>query len=456
LVGDARGAGYRLLLRELLALALPVMAENLLHMLVGVNDTYLANHLPHDAAPAGAAVGTTTYFVWFIGLMVGSVAAGSTAIIARARGARHKSLANSVCGQSVVAAVLLGCGLGLLTYFGAGPIIKATNLQGQASGMAFAYLRMLSMAMPFVMLMLIANACLRGAGDTITPALVMIQVDIVNMVCSFALTRGWFGLPALGFTGIALGTAIAYMLGGITQFMVLVRGRRRVRLYLHRMRPHLLTLKRLFRIGLPAAAEGGLAWLANFGVIRIINSLDATNVMPNAHMNTIRIEGLSFMAGYAFAAAAAAMVGQSLGMGNPVRAKRSAYLAFAVGGGIMTLMGLAFIFLGRYPAVRLSPNDAHIAALTTRCLMITGCIQVGFAAYVIFAGALRGAGDTLVVMVVTLASVLGLRFVGVTIVGSYLHMDLAAIWVVLAAELFLRGVFAFLRFFYGGWAKIQV
>src|SRR5438067_4896471 len=93
----------RLLLRELLWLAMPVMAEQVLHMLVGLTDTYLANHLPNEAAAATAAVGTISYILWFIGLIVGAIGAGSTAIIARAKGARHRSLANSVAGQSVSA-----------------------------------------------------------------------------------------------------------------------------------------------------------------------------------------------------------------------------------------------------------------------------------------------------------------------------------------------------------------
>src|SRR5580658_2330724 len=79
----------RLLLKQLLALAGPVWIEQILHMLVGLNDTYLANHLPSHAADAGAAVGTITYFLWFIGLLVASIGTGSTVLIARAKGARH-------------------------------------------------------------------------------------------------------------------------------------------------------------------------------------------------------------------------------------------------------------------------------------------------------------------------------------------------------------------------------
>src|SRR5437879_2357464 len=79
-----------------------------LHMVVGLNDTYLANKLPRDAAAAGAAVGTITYLLWFFNLLVAAVGTGSTAIIARAKGARHRRQANSVTGQSMSAAILLG------------------------------------------------------------------------------------------------------------------------------------------------------------------------------------------------------------------------------------------------------------------------------------------------------------------------------------------------------------
>jgi putative MATE family efflux protein len=446
-----------LLFRQLFALALPVLAENILHMVVGINDTYLANKLHHldDRAPAGAAVGTITYFLWFFGLLVSSVGAGTTAIIARAKGARHRSLANSVTGQSMTAAILIGLAVGAMCYAFAEPIIHLTGLQGAAPAFALPYLRMLSVTLPFTMAMQIAGSCQRGYGDTLTAAVVMIAVDIVNAAFSWALCRGWWGFPEMGFNGIALGTIIAYVFGGVVQCLVLLRGRNGLKLYLHRLQPHWVTIKRLVRIGLPAMLEGVLMWIGNFGVVRIINTLDPSNAMPNAHMNAIRIESMSFMTGLAFAAAAATMVGQSLGMRDPKRAQRSAFCAYAAGGGAMTFFGLLFIFFGSYPAAWLSP-DPHIADLTARCLRITGFIQSGFAASLVFSGALRGAGDTFVVMLCNLLSVLGIRLVGVLIVGGWLRMSLAAIWVVLAGELFFRGILAFARFLHGGWKHVKV
>jgi putative MATE family efflux protein len=459
------------LLRQLLWLSVPVLAENMLHMLVGLNDTYLANHvnlaagaspaeLGAQRAAAASAVGAITYILWFIGLFAGSIGTGSTALIARASGARHRRMANSICGQSISAALVGGGLLGMLMFFTAVPTADLTRLHGPAYTFALSYLRLLSPAVPFLVIMFIANACLRGAGDSFTPAVSMIIVDVVNMAFSWGLTYGFVFhgrriLPQMGFDGIAIGTVIAYIVGGVVQLIVLIHGRGGIRLHLHRLAPHWQNIRRLLRIGLPSGMENLMQWLANFGVLIVINQSDASNISSAAHINSIRIEALSYMAGFAIATGAATMVGQSLGMRDPHRATRSAYLAYAVGGATMTLCGVLFVFFGWLPA-RWMSGDAQIAALTTRCLFITGMIQTGFAAAIVFGGALRGAGDTFMVMVINLASILLLRLIGVLIVGLWLKLGLAAIWMVLAGELFVRGIMMFARFRHGGWRMIEV
>jgi putative MATE family efflux protein len=304
--------------------------------------------------------------------------------------------------------------------------------------------------------MLVANACLRGAGDTLTPAVSMIVVSVINMALSFGLTYGALRLPRLGFRGIAAGTVIAYVVGGLLQFGVLIRGRGGIRLHWHRLRPHWHTLKRILRIGVPAGVEGLLIWVAQFSIVIVINKIDATNVSAAAHNNAVKIEAFSYLPGFAFAMAAATWVGQSLGMRDPQRARRGAYLAFAVGGGIMTLCGVVFILFGHALATLMLPKQPAIAAVTARCLFITGFIQCGFASSMIFSGALRGAGDTVAVMIINLASTIFLRLAGVLIVVFAFGGGLAAVWAVLAGELFVRGIMALVRFEQGAWRHKQV
>jgi putative MATE family efflux protein len=463
-------ARHKGLLRELLLLAGPVFAEQVLHMLVGLNDTYLANHVVRlngsmsaaaidsartQMAAAAAAVGTVSYLLWFVGLITGAVGSGATAIIARASGAKHRRLANSICGQAISAGVIVGILLWAGMCFFAKPLATITGLTGQGHDFALSYFRMLSFSLPFLTTMFIANACLRGAGDTMTPAITFIVVDIVNMLFSFGLCYGLWGLPAWGFDGIAAGTVIAYIFGGVTQFIVLLRGRGGIRLFIHRLAPHWHNLRRLLRIGLPAGFADAIQWIANFAMVIVVNRMDKTLVSSAAHNNTIKIESLSYLTGFAFATAAATMVGQSLGMRDPQRASRCAYLGFLVGGGFMAITGVLFILFGRYPAMLMS-EDPRVIDLTTRCLFITGFCQSGFAAAMIFGGALRGAGDTFVQMILNIASLVVLRFGGVMIVALVFHRGLTTIWVVLASELFIRGALMFGRFVNGGWKRVEV
>jgi Na+-driven multidrug efflux pump len=274
-------------------------------------------------------------------------------------------------------------------------------------------------------------------------------VDIINIVFSWGFTYGSFGLPNWGFKGIAAGTVIAYSAGGVIQVFVLLRGRGGLRLYLHRLAPHWHNLKRILRIGIPGGVGDFIQWIVNFAMLIVVNRLDTTLISSAAHNNTVKIESLSYLTGFAFATAAATMVGQSLGMRDPRRASRSAYLSYALGGGSMTLFGIFFVLFGRIPASILS-DDPAIIELTVRCLFITGFCQIGFAAED------HGGGDTFTVMLLNLSSIVGIRLCGVLFVAWYLKMGLVAMWLVLTIELLIRGGLIYGRFLHGGWKKVEV
>ena len=197
----------------------------------------------------------------------------------------------------------------------------------------------------------------------------------------------------------------------------------------------------------------GLQWVANLAVIGGVNHLG--NATATSHMNAIRIESYSFLTGMGFATAAATLVGQSLGMKDPKRARRCAYYAYAMGGGIMTLLGVCFVLFGTTIASWLS-DDPEVVRMTGQCVHITGFIQSGFAAAMIFGFALRGAGDVVKVMIANLASIFCIRFAGVLLAVWYFNLTLQAVWMVLCSELMIRGILMFLRFRFGRWDLLKV
>jgi Na+-driven multidrug efflux pump len=238
--------------------------------------------------------------------------------------------------------------------------------------------------------------------------------------------------------------------------IVLLSGWGAVRLHAHQMRPHWHTLGRVLRIGTPHGAEGLIQWGSNFALVVMINRLDPSSVASAAFMNAVRIESISYLPGFAFAIAAATMVGQSLGMRDWHRARRCGYLAYAVGGGIMIICGILFIVFGRTMATWMLSKQESTAALTGHLLFLTGFIQAGFAASMIFSGALRGAGDTLAVMVINLSSIVGVRLAGSVVVVYFLGGAVVAVWTVMCAELAIRGLLAWGRFATGKWRHVEV
>ena len=442
-------------------LALPVVFEQLSHSTVGLTDTWLANRLVPESTPnanainaaAAAAVGNVQYILWLIGLFSGAIGTGATAIIARAVGARDRRAANAACGQAIALSLACGAVLAIAMYAFASPFATLAQLPADARTYYVAYVRLLALSLPLTLLMFAGAAALRGAGDTLSPSIALVIVDAVNFVCTVGLTHGRFGLPRLGFDGIAIGTVVAYAVGGLILFTVLLRRRGFMRLSWPRMRPRWSPLRRILAIGLPNGVEGALQWVANFAVMGAINTLGNESV--TAHTNAIRVEGYSYLTGMGFAVAAQTLVGQSLGMNDARRARRCTYLAFAMGGGFMAFAGAMFVAFGRPLAGLLSENP-NVVDLTAGCLRTTGFIQAGFGAAMIFGSAMRGAGDTVRVMQLNLASIFLIRFAGVLLVVYAFGGGLRTVWVALCADLFLRGVLMLARFRFGGWDRARV
>ena len=443
--------------RQVFVLAIWPLLEQCLAFLVGMVDLMLAGRLEPEltAVSATDALGTAGYVGWLMGMIHGSVGVGATALIARAVGGRHRRLANGALGQ----ALLLGLGSGLLVagmIFTAAPGIGwLVGLDDAALDLCTTYLRTVALAAPASAILLVGNAALRGAGDTRSPFLIMMVVNLVNIGASILLVFGPEPIGGHGVQGIAAGTAIAWCVGAVIGLVVLSRGWGGIRLHLHRLRPHWHTSRRILRVGVPHLFEGVLGmWLGNFIVLKIVGALDIPGAI-GAHMIAIRFESASFLPGFALGVAAAALCGQYLGLGDPHRAARAVNLAWLYAAVLMTAIGVLFLVIPRQLVSIVSDAPALVDQAVTP-LRICGPIQIFFATQAVLATALRGAGDTRTTLLVTAGSTLLIRVPAVYIVGIMLGYGLNGIWIALCAELSFRSLIFAWRFRHGGWKKVQV
>ncbi len=439
-------------------LALPVLGEQVLNLLVGMTDFYLAGTINKEAT---VALGLAIHVAWLVWLLFSFIGAGATALVSRYAGQGNPVEANHFSNQAISASLVLGGVAFALVQAGAPVLPALLGWDPVTSGLAVTYLRIESIGYLIVSLSAIGFACLRGMGDTRTPLYVMAVVNIVNIFVSAALVFGWGPAPALGIAGIAIGTVVARILGGALVLILLIRGRSGLKLHYRDMRLRWASLWRLMRIGLPAGADGLLMWTANFAFVMIISQLatgETQAIIVAAHFVGIRIEALSYLPAFAWATAAATLVGQSLGAGQPERARHSGHLAAFQGAALCVVMGVAyFLFAGPIYAVFNSSDDlARVSAVGVPALRLLAFFQIPLALMIIYANALRGAGDTRYPLIFTIIGMILFRLPLAYVCGITLNGGLIGAWIGMCVDMTIRALLNGIRFTRGQWQHIRV
>ncbi|MFQ5918906.1 MAG: MATE family efflux transporter [Thermoplasmata archaeon] len=446
--------------RTILALAWPVILANLFQTLTTTVDLLMVGRLP-DPAVALAAVGFGGQMVFFTFTVMISITSGTVALVARFIGAKEPEKANGVLGQSLLLGLVLSLPVILVGFLFGDAIVALFGAEPEVVAAGGTYIRTVFLAAPFLFVMFISIAALRGAGDTVTPLLVGLLVNVSNVVLNFHLIFGAryalggleLVIPPLGVFGAAIGTSISFALGAVVYLALFLRGRLRLRL--HRPRPLWSRgiVRRILRIGTPAGMEqvafqvGILIWIAmviSFGTEAFA-----------AHNIGLRIESFAFMPGLGFSIAAAALVGQNLGAEKPSEAERSGRESTKLA---LLIMGVAavVIFVAA-PFIALAfTSDSAVVALTVLFIRIHALSIPATGLFFSVSGALRGAGDTRWPFYATLVGIYGLRLPLSFFLGFQLGLGLVGVWVALPIEYYIRSVIVGQRFQTGAWKAVTV
>ena len=464
---DLRRPAWQLVL----SLAWPALLQQLLVLTLTLSDRLLAGRFQHleaeEQVATQAAQTTAGYITWFISSYTVLISVGSTALVAHLVGAGDRRRAVHATNQSLLLAVVLGLLATAVGLAGLPYLVGLLQLHGPAAVFAEGYLRPLFLLLIFQVLESAGIACLAGAGDTRTGFLVRAGVAVINVPLAFALLRGLGPLPRLGFAGIAWGTALSNVVGGLAVVAVLARGRAGLRLVPRLLWPERDLLRRLLRVSVPAALDSLSVAAGQLWFVSIINGLgDAPEA---AHGIALTWEALGYLSGAAFGTAAITLVGQNLGAGRPADAARAVWTALALGGTLMTLMGALFYTLApqMFGLFCPDPGQQPIIDAGVPVLRLIAFAMPPLASCIIVTNALRGAGDTRVPVLFTwcgfalrilLAYLLTRDWLDLGPFGSWPghNLGLFGAWLAMFADLLLRGVFFLARFAGGRWQRMRV
>lgn len=408
--------------RRVLELAAPVIGENLLQTLLGVVDTILVAGL---GAVALAGVGSALQVIFVLIAALTALSVGASVLVAQAYGAGDLAAASRYAQQSLLWSVIISIPLAILGLLFSVPILGLFGLEADVTQVAAQYLHVTLGTVTAIMVLLIGGGVLRGAGDSRTPMLITAFANIINVSLAYALIYGHLGLPAMGAVGSAWATFLSRLVGALILVWVLFRGRNGVRIGLgHSWRPQFHVAREVMRIGLPAALEEVLVIMAFATLTPIVAGLGT--VALAAHRVVINVLSLSFLPGIGFGLAATALVGQSIGARNPQEARAITAIALRWAVIWMGVLGAIFIFFAPQ-IMRLFTDDAQMIAMGAAGIRVVALAQPMWAGTFVFAGALRGTGNTRLPLAITGAAmwaVVGLAFLAVTLV----QQSLVAIW----------------------------
>lgn len=449
-VADAAG-GHRVVL----LLALPVLFEQILNATVGYIDIFLAGRISKEAT---SAVGFASYIGWLMTGLSWLVCTGATALVSRHVGARDQAGANRFANQSLALSMGFGALGAAFLYAMAPTFVALQGLHGEAERIAVQYLRIDAFGYLLYGAMLGGAASLRGAGDMKAPMLLMGAVNVVNAIVSTALVYGLWGMPNIGTPGIAVGTLVGRLTGGLLMLALLAHGRSGLRLRRELLVPRWADLRRLLRVGVPAGVDAIIHWTGHFVFLMLVGRIGSGAVQTAsyaAHMVGVRIEALSFLPAQAWGAAAATLVGQSLGAGRPAVAMRSGLQAashIALSTAVMGVIYFTFApqLFGFFSA------DPLVAEVGVAPLRLLAFVQPALGILIVFLHALRGAGDTRRPVLFTIIGTWGVRLPVAAILIYGFGFGLLGAWIGMAADIVVRAALMSGRFLRGRWKYVVV
>ena len=431
--------------KRVLRLSVPAIMAEISSIIMQYIDAAMVGSLGAHATAAIGLVSTTT---WLIGGLCISVGTGFSVQTAQLVGAERFEDARCAFRQGIKSCLIAGAVLMVIACAISRPLPALLRGDSALYDDASAYFFVFSLALPFECLRYMSGSMLACSGDMKTPGILNTLLCVCDVLFNLLFIFG-FGL---GVKGAALGTAASEVCISLVMFFYAAFKSDVLSLRLGgSWRYTKSCVKAAVKIAVPAAFEHSVMCLAYVAATYIAAPLGTVSLAANSL--AVTAESFCYMPAYGIGSAATTLVGQSLGAGNKALAKSYAHICAAMGMIFMAVTG-AVTFFAAPLMFRLLTSSADVRALGTAVLRIEVFAEPLYGASIVCAGALRGAGDTLLPSIMNLVSMWGVRItLSVILVGT---MGLYGIWTAMCAELCFRGVIFLVRLLRGRWLDIKL
>ena len=406
------------ILRHLITFSLPLLAGYLFQQMYNMVDTWvIGNFASNEAFSAVGTVGSAVNVL--IGFFMG-LSSGAGVVISQYYGARKEK----EVGRAVQTAMLMTLVLGVLfTFLGLAITPFLLNMMNTPDDIlpdAYTYLSTYFSGIIGLMFYNIGSGILRAVGDSRRPFYFLVISAVINTVLDLVFVVKF----QMGVFGVALATIIAQGVSALLVILTLLRSRECIRLVVKEWQLDGDILKKIFRVGLPAALQMAITSFSNVFVQSYINYFQGDCMSGWTAYS--KIDQLIMMPMQAVSLAATTFVGQNLGDGQIDRAKK--------GVGVSALVAVVATAVLILPVMLFAPwlvtffnAKPEVVAYGTLFLRWLSPFYILCCINQIYAGALRGAGNSRACMIIMLLSFVVFRQVYLFVMANFIANEILPI-----------------------------
>lgn len=373
--------------RALLLLAIPMILETAMESLFAIVDIFFVSKLGEDAM---ATVALTESLVVLVIAVALGLSFSTTAFVARRIGEKNPEEAARGAAQSIFIGLVSSACIGLIGFVWAPELL---TLMGATPGILqnVSFARIVLGGCGTLMMIFLLNAVFRGAGDAVIAMRVLWLANAINIVLNPCLIFGLGPFPEMGITGSAVGTVIGRGTGVLYQLWLLRHGAGRIHIHAADWLPNPTLLRHILRPAINGMLQILVATASWTALVRIAATFGPTVLA--GYTVGIRVIMFSILPSWGLSNAAATLVGQNLGAGEPARAEAAVWRAGYFNALFLGTLSLFFLF---FPERILSVFTAspEVLAAGALCLRYIASTYVFYAYGMMMLQAFNGAGDT--------------------------------------------------------------
>ena len=374
--------------RAVLLLAIPMMLEMTMESIFAIVDIFFVARL---GAEAVAAVGLTEALLTLLYAVAVGLSMAVTALVARCIGEKHADAAALVAGQTLWVGVTASAIVGIVGIVYAEDLLVAMGAEAAVVADGAGYTAWMLGGSVTILLLFLLNAVFRGAGNAALAMRVLWLANGINIVLDPCLIFGWGPFPELGIDGAAIATNIGRGVGVLYAFHHLIRGSGALKLRAAHVRLAGGVLVSLLRVSAGGVAQYVIATSSYIVLMRIVSEYGSGAIA--GYTIAIRIVMFTLLPAWGLSNAAATLVGQNLGAGQPDRAERSVRCTALYNLVFLLAIAAVFIVFAR-PLVGIFSTDPAVLADGAACLRIISYGYGFYAVGMVVIQAFNGAGDT--------------------------------------------------------------